>query len=93
MGTTFWVMAMKPLLMFGVLIFICLPVRYAARRWLPPGELRDILLTDLVKRRERLTAQKKAENEIRKAASRIVWRNRGAAFGRWIRRHWMSMGY
>lgn len=35
---------LRPVLLFVVLACVCLPARYAVRRWLPEGRLKRLLL-------------------------------------------------
>jgi hypothetical protein len=49
MTTTFWAMALRPFVLFFILAVICLPVRFAVKRFLPEGRLKRLLLTDIKK--------------------------------------------
>lgn len=42
-----WATLLKPLLALVFLALVCIPVRMAAERWLPPGKLRRLLLRRL----------------------------------------------
>jgi hypothetical protein len=52
MNDAFWAMLMRPFLAFFFLAFICLPVRFAVKRWAPEGRLKRWLLTDIKKARQ-----------------------------------------
>lgn len=43
MSSFAWAMILKPF----VLMAICLPVRYLAVKYLPPGKIREVLLTPI----------------------------------------------
>lgn len=43
----FLAQVLKPFLLLVVLGLICLPVRMAAKRWLPEGKLKRLLLREL----------------------------------------------
>lgn len=45
--TAFWVALLRPFLALLVLGLICLPVRLAAKRYLPEGRLKSLLLLPL----------------------------------------------
>lgn len=47
MFSTFMAMAVRPILLFFVMAFICLPVRFATKRWFPNGKLKRLLLTEV----------------------------------------------
>jgi len=44
MGTWLVAVILRPLIILVVLGLICLPVRMAAKRWLPEGRIKSILL-------------------------------------------------
>lgn len=52
MTSAFWAMALRPFVLFFVLAFICLPVRFAVKRFIPEGRLKRLLLTDIKKSRK-----------------------------------------
>ena len=47
MTSTAWAMVIRPFVLFIVLALICLPVRFAVKRFLPEGKLRRLLLTEI----------------------------------------------
>ena len=44
MSTMDWAMLLRPFIALVFLAIVCIPVRMAAERWLPPGRIRRILL-------------------------------------------------
>lgn len=47
MTDTFWAMLLRPFVLFFLLAFICLPVRFAVKRFIPEGKLKRFLLTEV----------------------------------------------
>lgn len=53
MTATFLAMAVRPIALFILLGCICLPARYAVKRFLPEGKLKRLLLTEVKKSKPR----------------------------------------
>lgn len=51
MTTTAWAMVVRPFVLFFLLAFICLPARFAVKRFFPEGRLKRLLLTEIKKSR------------------------------------------